>query len=404
MLVTLAGLGCGTAATMTAEAAEAIREADCLLGAGRLLAAVPENGTAKRVEATRPGQILEALLESGAERPCVVYSGDTGFYSGARGLLALLEAEKIAYRVLPGISSVQLLAARLGRPWQDWTLCSAHGTDCDPVTAVSQGKPVFFLTGGALGPVDLCRRLTEAGLGGLEVTVGENLSYETEHILRGTAGAFATRTFAPLSVLLAEAAPVSQEPRAPGLPDDAFLRGKVPMTKQEVRTAALGKLALRPTDTVWDVGAGTGSVSVELALAARYGRTYAVECQEEACELIRANRQRFGTWNLTLIQDKAPEALADLPAPDAVFIGGTKGNMDAVLDMVLGKNPGARICISAIALETLSAAVTALTAHGLTAEVTQIGVSRTKTAGKLHLLMANNPVFLISAGPSEAVL
>ena len=129
-----------------------------------------------------------------------------------------------------------------------------------------------------------------------------------------------------------------------------------------------------------------------------------MECLEEACELIRANRQRFGTWNLTLIQGKAPEALADLPAPDAVFIGGTKGNMDAVLDMVLGKNPNARICISAIALETLSAAVTALTAHGLTAEVTQIGVSRTKTAGKLHLLMANNPVFLISAGPLEAAL
>ena len=116
MLVTLVGLGCGTSATMTAEGLEALRQADCLLGAGRLLAAVPENCTAKRVEATRPRQILDALLESGAERPCVVYSGDTGFYSGARGLLALLEAEKIAYRVLPGISSVQLLAARLGLP------------------------------------------------------------------------------------------------------------------------------------------------------------------------------------------------------------------------------------------------------------------------------------------------
>ena len=404
MIVTLAGLGCGTAATMTAEAVEAIRAADCLLGAGRLLAAVPETCTAKRVEATRPRQLLDALLESGAERPCVVYSGDTGFYSGARGLLALLEAEKIAYRVLPGISSVQLLAARLGRTWQDWTLCSAHGTDCDPVTAVSQGKPAFFLTGGALGPADLCRRLAEAGLGGLKVTVGEDLSYENEHILHGTAGDFAARTFAPLSVLLAEAAPVPGKPRVPGFPDDVFLRGKVPMTKQEVRAAALGKLAVRPTDTVWDVGAGTGSVSVELALAARHGRTYAVECLEEACDLIRANRQRFGAWNLTLIQGKAPEALEDLPAPDAVFIGGTKGTMEPVLDIVLRKNPNARICISAIALETLSAAITALTARGLTAEVTQIGVSRTKTAGKLHLLMANNPVFLISTEAAEAAL
>ena len=153
MLVTLVGLGCGTAATMTAEGLEALRRADCLLGAGRLLAAVPENGAAKRGEATRPRQLLDALLESGAERPCVVYSGDTGFYSGTRGLLALLAEAGIESRVLPGISSVQLLAARLGRPWQAWKLCSAHGTDCDPVTAVMGGQPAFFLTGGARGPV-----------------------------------------------------------------------------------------------------------------------------------------------------------------------------------------------------------------------------------------------------------
>lgn len=403
MIVTLAGLGCGTAATMTAEGAEAVREADCLLGAGRLLAAIPENPAARRVEATRPRRLLEALLESGAERPCVVYSGDTGFYSGTRSLIPLLEAEGIPFRVLPGVSSVQLLAARLGRPWQDWTLCSAHGTDCDPVAAVMEGRPAFFLTGGVLGPAELCRRLAAAGQEDLEVTVGENLSCGTERISRGTAGAFAAEDFAPLSVLLAEAPPRSQAPRVPGFPDDAFLRGEVPMTKQEVRAAALGKLAVRPTDTVWDVGAGTGSVSVELALAARRGRTYAVECREEACELIRANRRRFGAWNLTLVQGAAPEALADLPAPDAVFIGGTKGTLEPVLDMVLEKNPRARICISAIALETLSAAVSALTARGLTAEAAQIGVSRTRPAGKLHLLTANNPVFLISAGPSEAV-
>ena len=161
------------------------------------------------------------------------------------------------------------------------------------------------------------------------------------------------------------------------------------MTKQEVRAAALAKLAVRPTDTLWDVGAGTGSVSVELALAAPRGRVYAVECDPK-------NRERFAAWNLTLIEGKAPQALEALPAPDAVFLGGTKGSMEAVVDAVLAKNPQARLCISAIALETLSAAVAALTAQGLTAEVTQIAVSRTKPAGRLHLLMANNPIFLIT--------
>lgn len=136
------------------------------------------------------------------------------------------------------------------------------------------------------------------------------------------------------------------------------------MTKQEVRAAALAKLAVRPTDTLWDVGAGTGSVSVELALAAPRGRVYAVECDPEACALIRKNRERFAAWNLTLIEGKAPQALEALPAPDAVFLGGTKGSMEAVVDAVLAKNPQARLCISAIALETLSAAVAALTARG----------------------------------------
>ena len=163
------------------------------------------------------------------------------------------------------------------------------------------------------------------------------------------------------------------------------------MTKQEVRAAALAKLAVRTTDILWDVGAGTGSVSVELALASPRGQVYAVECAPDACALIRKNREKFSAFNLSLTEGRAPEALAPLPAPDAVFIGGTKGSLEAVVDAVLCKNPHARICISAIALETLSSAVAALTA-----QVTQIAVSRTKPAGRLHLLMANNPVFLIT--------
>ena len=179
-------------------------------------------------------------------------------------------------------------------------------------------------------------------------------------------------------------------------PDEAFIRGEVPMTKQEVRAAALAKLAVHPADTLWDVGAGTGSVSVELALAAPQGHVYAVECEPDACALIRRNREKFAAWNLSLIEGRAPAALEALPAPDAVFIGGTKGSMAAVVDTVLAKNANARICIAAIALESLSAAIAALTAHGLSAEVTQLAVSRTRPAGRLHLLTANNPIFLIT--------
>ena len=397
MKITLIGMGSGCPESLTVQGYAALREADLILGARRLLSALPAGCTENRAAAYLPDEILELLHASGCENAALLYSGDTGFYSGASALVERLQAQGYQPVVLPGLSSVQMLSAALGRPWQDWKLVSAHGRACDPVAEclTAGGKPVFFLTGGAETPASLCGRLAAAGLGDARVLVGEELGRAEEKILFGTAQEFAQKQFASLSVLLVEHLP--QPPRrVPGFPDEAFHRGEVPMTKQEVRAAALAKLAVQPGDTLWDVGAGTGSVSVELALAAPRGHVYAVECDPEACGLIRQNRETFHACNLTLVEGRAPAALADLPAPDAVFIGGTKGGMEAVVDTVFARNPNARICISAIALETLSAAVAALTAHGLAAEVTQIAVSRTRPAGRLHLLMANNPIFLIT--------
>lgn len=396
-MVTLIGMGAGLPGSLTAEGLAALQQADIIVGARRLLEHLPDGCTEHRKALYKPEEILTCLAEHPEGDAALLYSGDTGFYSGASGLLPMLRACGISCRVLPGLSSVQLLAAAVGRPWQDWKLVSAHGCACDPVAEclTADGRPVFFLTGGSETPATLCRTLTAAGLGQAHALVGEQLGTPEEKIFFGTAQEISQKSTASLSVLLIEHLP--QPPRrCAGFPDEAFLRGDVPMTKQEVRAAALAKLAVRPTDTLWDVGAGTGSVSVELALAAPRGRVYAVECDPEACALIRKNRERFAAWNLTLIEGKAPQALEALPAPDAVFLGGTKGSMEAVVDAVLAKNPQARLCISAIALETLSAAVAALTARGLTAEVTQIAVSRTKPAGRLHLLMANNPIFLIT--------
>ena len=394
-MITLIGMGAGTPETLTAQSLAALRRADWIFGAKRLLEQLPAGCTEHRKALYKAEEILAWIAQTKAETPVVLYSGDTGFYSGAAGLLEQLRVQGQEATVLPGLSSVQLLAAALGRPWQDWKLASAHGCACDPVAACSAGQPVFFLTGGAETPDTLCAALVQAGLGKTAVTVGEDLGTAAQKITQGTAAEIAGQSFASLSVLLVEAAPVPIR-RTPGLPDEAFLRGEVPMTKQEIRAAALAKLGVRPEETLWDVGAGTGSVSVELALAAPRGRVYAVECEPDACTLIRKNREKFAAKNLILIEGRAPQALEALPAPDAVFIGGTKGGMAAVVDAVLAKNPHARICISAIALETLSAAIAALTAQGLSAEVTQIAVSRTRPAGRLHLLTANNPIFLIT--------
>lgn len=394
-MITLIGMGAGTPETLTAQSLAALQRADWIFGAKRLLEQLPAGCTEHRKALYKAEEILAWIAENKAETPVVLYSGDTGFYSGAAGLLEQLRIQGQEATVLPGLSSVQLLAAALGRPWQDWRLVSAHGCACDPVAECSAGRPVFFLTGGTETPDTLCAALVQAGLGKTAVTVGEHLGTAAQKITQGTAAQTAGQSFASLSVLLVEAVPVPIR-RTPGLPDEAFLRGEVPMTKQEIRAAALAKLGVRPEETLWDVGAGTGSVSVELALAAPRGRVYAVECEPDACTLIRRNQEKFAVKNLILIEGRAPQALEALPAPDAVFIGGTKGGMAAVVDTVLAKNPHARICISAIALETLSAAIAALTAQGLSAEVTQIAVSRTRPVGRLHLLTANNPIFLIT--------
>lgn len=395
MNVTLIGMGSGQPENLTLQGLAALRQADLILGARRLLAVLPAGCTENRAAAYRPDEVAELLQTSGAENAVLVYSGDTGFYSGASSMMEKLEALGVRARVLPGLSSIQLLAAALGRPWQGWNLVSAHGRTCDPVAECMQGRPTFFLTGGSEDPATLCAQLAAEGFGDVQAVVGQCLGTPEEKIFRGSVKELAAGRFNSLSVLLVEAAEVLPR-RAPGLPDEAFERGDVPMTKQEVRAAVLAKLAVRPEDILWDVGAGTGSVSVELALAAPRGRVYAVECRPEGCALIKANREKFRTRNLVLVEGLAPAALSDLPAPDAVFIGGSRGSLAAIVDAALDKNPDARICVSAIALETLSAAVTALTAKGRTVQVSQIAVSRAKAVGGLHLMMAQNPIYLIT--------
>ena len=394
MKITLVGMGSGTPGSLTVQGLNALREAELIIGARRLLESLPDGCTGNRAPLYKIEEICALLRTTEAAYVAVAYSGDTGFYSGASALCRALDAAGLPYMVCPGLSSVQLLAAALGRPWQDWKLVSAHGCACTPALVCSADTPTFFLTGGSETPATLCEKLTQSSCGNVQATVGENLGTAAQRLVRGTAQELARQEFAALSVLLVEPCPALQR-RVPGLPDEAFIRGKTPMTKQEVRAAVLAKLAVRPGDILWDVGAGTGSVSVEMAQAAPAGQVYAAECDTDACELIRRNRAKFHAENLHLTAGKAPEVLANWPAPDAVFIGGSKGNLAAIMDAALAANPAVRLCISAIALETLQQAIAALAAHGLSAQVTQIAVSRSKAAGSLHLLMANNPVFLI---------
>ena len=185
--------------------------------------------------------------------------------------------------------------------------------------------------------------------------------------------------------------------------DEAFLRGKVPMTKEEVRAVSIARLRLTENAVVWDVGAGTGSVSVEAARCGNRIRVYAVEKNPEALELIRENRRRFRTDGIRIISGEAPEVLKALEPPTHLFIGGSSGNLKEILSCAIEKNGQVRIVINAISLETVKEVVEAVEEGLLNhPEITQLTVSRSRELGRYHMMTGQNPVYIISSGGNSA--
>ncbi|MDT3699436.1 MAG: precorrin-6Y C5,15-methyltransferase (decarboxylating) subunit CbiT [Thermincola sp.] len=183
-----------------------------------------------------------------------------------------------------------------------------------------------------------------------------------------------------------------------GIPDDLFIRAQVPMTKAEVRAVTIAKARLNDNDVIWDIGAGTGSISVEAALTAVTGTVYAVEKEPDAVELIRRNIELFGTGNIKVCPGTAPEKLYDLPEPDRVFIGGSGGNLAEIINYAYQKmTAGGRLVVNAVVLETLSTAVEAMKQAGLAdLDISQVAVAKAVEVGKLHMFKSHNPVFIIS--------
>ncbi len=402
--VFIVGIGMGNPGTLTAAAREAIDASDLLVGAQRMLdsfADVP----AEKVAAVAPGKIAQALADSNAQVASVLMSGDVGFYSGATGLYPKLEEfAELEVEAIPGISSVVYFCAKLHTTWQDAYLVSAHGREHNAVGAIQSHAKTFLLTGGDTLVADICRDLAARGLGACIVHVGERLSYEDEHITHGTAAELAKQEFDELAVMLVEnPAPIVRDVASPYLPDSAFTRGDAPMTKEEVRELAICKLHVRPSDVVWDVGAGTGSVTVEAARAANEGLVVAVEKDEAALELLQVNKDSFGLANIMIVAGAAPDALVGLPAPNRVFVGGSSGQLEAIMSTALAANPNVRFCVSAITLETLSETLRCIKELALeNVDIAQLSFAKSRDVGPYHMMMGANPIYLVSATGLEA--
>ena len=393
--VCIVGIGPGDRGGLTLRAHQALAEADCVIGARRMLEATAEPGQAVHA-AIAPEDIRDFILSHREYRRfAVVMSGDVGFFSGAKKLLPLLQGCET--ELLPGISSLVYLCARLGESYEDVLPVTLHGRDNSILLPLARGRRVFVLVGGENGMGKLCRTLTQAGLGHTRVSAGENLSYPDEKITTGTAETLCDTHFDSLCAALLHC-PGTPAPVTFGMPDEAFVRAEaVPMTKSEVRAVCLSKLGLGEDAVAWDVGAGTGSVTVEMALAAQRGRIYAIERKDAAVALLKENCARFHTDNVTVIAGTAPECCRDLPAPTHAFLGGTSGNMKEIIALLLEKNPAVRIVATAVTLESVAELIACLALFpDRKPEVVTLSAARGRPLGAYHLMTAQNPIWIFT--------
>lgn len=407
--ISLAGLGMGDTALLTGEARAAIEKADYLFGAERLLRAIPKemNQTAVRRNSYLAKEIIPCMEEIERQEPrakiVLLFSGDTGFYSGAEGMRqALLTAVADGrihgdIRICPGISSISYLAAKTGMSWQDARIVSIHGRAANLMEIIRTEEKVFLLVSGVEDMQKIGRDLMERGMEQVRITAGYQLSYPEEQIFKLTPLECTEQKEEGLYTCIIENPEAGKRIVTPGITDDCFLRDKVPMTKEEVREVSLCKLRLTKDSVLYDVGSGTGSIAVEAARLSDSIRVYAIEKKELALSLIEKNCEKFGVHNVRITAGEAPASLADLPAPTHAFIGGSSGNLGEILECLYRKNPKMRVVVNAISLETIAELTGFLKAFPVCKEeILQLQVSRAKAAGNYHLMQAENPVYMIS--------
>lgn len=387
--IDIIGTGMGASGSMTVEAEDLIRRADVLIGGKRMLERYENTG--KPLYSCYQAEEIRRIIDGqDGKRIAVLMSGDVGFYSGANKLLGALKGYEACLH--PGIPSVAYMAAKLNIPWQDMVLCSVHGRSQNVTAKIRRNEKVFTLAGKGDGIAAICSSLVNCGMDGVEVFVGENLSYASERIWHGSPEDCMKETFGSLCAAVFINHKCQKQIMAPGIPDDMFIRGRVPMTKEEVRAVCLSKLKLTRDAVVYDIGSGTGSVSVEAALAAEDGMVYAIEKKPEALSLTEQNAEKFGVFNLRVVHGTAPDAINGLPSPTHAFIGGSSGNLKEIVAALQEKNPNIRIVISAVSLETISEM--AGLAKKCDMELVMVNTAKANQAGSYHLMMGQNPVLI----------
>lgn len=418
--IILSGIGMGNTDGMTREAYHAFEEAEVIFGAERMLENLPGKGV--KVPYYRADDIISYLIEHPQyTKVAAAFSGDSGFYSGAQSMKkALDEANergtlKSETTILPGISSVSALAARFGVSWNDAVLASIHGRRTNVVNLVRKNTKVFLLLSGKNDFEMLVNKFREAGINHVKISAGYRLSYPEEKLFTFYLDEFETKLFdLPEGVYtcLIENEDCEEQILTPGIDDEIFSRTKVPMTKNEVRVLSISRLELTKNAVVYDVGSGTGSVSIECARLSPDIFVFAIEQKEEAANLTKENAVRLGLSDqIVVINKKASEGFEELPTPTHVFIGGSSGALSDILSAIQKKlivkentkgktdkaSKGVRVVINAVSLETIAQITKLIQTYPVKhVQLTQIQASRAHKLGSYNLMQAQNPVLIAS--------
>ena len=417
--ITLIGILDDGWAGLSDAAREQLAKADVIIGAGRTLdlvrASVSKaelkdmNGALTRV----PAWAQTALAEGRAV--AILATGDPLCHGIAAWLGDKLDAP---LEILPNVSTFQLACARFRQTWQDIIIASCHSKDAGEwfagatpthglypaMRAIAQHAHVFLFTGPENNPARLARALQTAGYASDEVSlsVACRLQLPDEQLFPALTLDEAARTdFPEPNVVLVQRAERSGA-QTFGLDDLEYIQRtpeKGLITKQEARAVSLAKLRIKPDATVWDIGAGSGSVGLEAARLTPHGHVWAIEKNEGDAANARANAARFRISNYSLFDGKAPQHLDTWPAPDAVFIGGSGGELGELIRQILARlKPGGRLVMNFVTLENLATATAALTELNAAWDVVQLQASRSQPILDMHRMAAQNPVWIVTAG------
>jgi precorrin-6B C5,15-methyltransferase / cobalt-precorrin-6B C5,C15-methyltransferase len=402
--VTLIGIGDDGCASLSARAINAITRAQVLAGGERHLAFFSQFAGERIVLKNGISQSLEKISQLADEHNvCVLASGDPLFFGIGAMVIERLGREHV--QVLPQPTSMQWAFAKAGLRWDDASFVSVHGRSCEGfLTRLGRVKKLGVFTDSENSASRLAQLMLQHGQLGWKAWLCENIAGPDERVRTFSIADLAECSdIRPLNVLILQRADSSwtPPPAIPFLHEDEFAK-RIPkkglITKREVRLLSLAAMRIRPDSVIWDIGAGSGSVSIEAAMMAYEGRVYAIEVDPEGVALCIENLQTHAVDNVRVIAGRAPEKLSDLETPDSVFIGGSKGSMEEILDVVLERLPaGGHVVANAVTLENANEIYSGLRRYGIVPEVTLLQVSRAQSLARYLRYEALNPIQIFSA-------